>query len=74
LRAQEAAQNVSLGTPDAGLIPAALRGYVRVAISRWLLSTHGAYFRPRNPASALDFSLHIFMKHLYVNQELNTNR
>ena len=52
----EAAQNIPLNTLDAGLIPAALRGYVHVAISRGLLSTHSAYFRPQTPLTRLELA------------------
>lgn len=41
---------------DASLIPATLRGYVRVAISRGLLSTNNAYFRPQQPLTRLELA------------------
>ncbi|HEY0098679.1 MAG TPA: S8 family serine peptidase, partial [Pyrinomonadaceae bacterium] len=53
----EAVQNMPLTTLlDAGLIPAALRGYVRVAISHGLLSTSNAYFRPQQPLTRLELA------------------
>jgi hypothetical protein len=41
---------------DASLVPSALRGYVRVAISRGLLSTNNAYFRPQQPLTRLELA------------------
>ncbi|HEX8459534.1 MAG TPA: S8 family serine peptidase [Pyrinomonadaceae bacterium] len=41
---------------DAGLIPAALRGYVRVAISRGLLSTTNSNFRPQAALTRLELA------------------
>jgi hypothetical protein len=53
----EAAQTMPLATLlDAGLIPYALRGYVRVAISRGLLSPNNAYFRPQQPLTRLELA------------------
>ena len=53
----EAAQTMPLTTIlDAGMIPAALRGYVRIAISRGLLSTSNAYFRPQAPLTRLELA------------------
>jgi len=53
----EAAQTLPLTTIlDAGMIPAALRGYVRVTISRGLLSTSNAYFRPQAPLTRLELA------------------
>ena len=53
----ESAQSMPLTTLlDAGLIPNALRGYVRVAISRGLLSTNNAYFRPQQPLTRLELA------------------
>ncbi|HJR06324.1 MAG TPA: S8 family serine peptidase [Pyrinomonadaceae bacterium] len=53
----EAAQTMPLTTIlDAGMIPTALRGYVRVAISRGLLAPTGAYFRPQAPLTRLELA------------------
>lgn len=53
----EAAQGMPLTTIlDAGMIPASLRGYVRVAISRGLLSPSNAYFRPQAPLTRLELA------------------
>jgi serine protease AprX len=53
----EAAQTMPLTTIlDAGMIPTSLRGYVRVAISRGLLSPTGAYFRPQAPLTRLELA------------------
>jgi serine protease AprX len=53
----EAAQNMPLAAIlDASLIPSAMRGYVRVAISRGLLSTNNAYFRPQQPLTRLELA------------------
>ena len=53
----EAAQSMPLSTLlDASLIPSALRGYVRVAVSRGLLSTNNAYFRPQQPLTRLELA------------------
>jgi serine protease AprX len=53
----EAAQSMPLTTIlDAGLIPTALRGYVRVAISRGLLNASNAYFRPQQPLTRLELA------------------
>jgi serine protease AprX len=53
----EAAQSMPFSTLlDASLIPTALRGYVRVAISRGLLSTNNAYFRPQQPLTRLELA------------------
>ena len=53
----EAAQIMPLTTIlDAGMIPAAVRGYVRVAISRGLLSANNAYFRPQAPLTRLELA------------------
>lgn len=41
---------------DASLIPGTLRGYVRVAISRGLLSTNNSYFRPQQPLTRLELA------------------
>jgi serine protease AprX len=41
---------------DASLIPTTLRGYVRVAISRGLLSTNNAYFRPQQSLTRLELA------------------
>jgi hypothetical protein len=41
---------------DASLIPSTLRGYVRVAISRGLLSTNNAYFRPQQTLTRLELT------------------
>jgi serine protease AprX len=53
----EAAQSMPLTTLlDASLIPYALRGYVRIAISRGLLSTNNAYFRPQQPLTRIELA------------------
>ena len=53
----EAAQSLPLTTLlDASLIPAASRGYVRVAISRGLLSTTNSNFRPQAPLTRLELA------------------
>jgi hypothetical protein len=53
----ESAQSLPLTTLlDAGSIPAALRGYVRVAISRGLLSTANSNFRPQAPLTRLELA------------------
>ncbi|HEY1404502.1 MAG TPA: S-layer homology domain-containing protein, partial [Pyrinomonadaceae bacterium] len=53
----EAAQSLPLTTLlDAGLIPSALRGYVRVAISRGLLTVNNSNFRPQAPLSRLELA------------------
>jgi serine protease AprX len=53
----ESAQSLPLTTLfDAGLIPSALRGYVRVAIARGLLSTTNSNFRPQAPLTRLELA------------------
>jgi serine protease AprX len=53
----EAAQSLPLTTIlDAGSIPSALRGYVRVAISRGLLSTSNSNFRPQVALTRLELA------------------
>jgi hypothetical protein len=53
----EAAQSLPLtALLDAGLIPNAVRGYVRVAVSRGLLSPNNAYFRPQQPLTRLELA------------------
>ena len=41
---------------DASLVPSALRGYVRVAISRGLLTTVNSNFRPQAPLTRLELA------------------
>jgi hypothetical protein len=43
----DASQNMPLGLLDVSMIPAGLRGYVKVAISRGLLAPDKANFRPQ---------------------------
>jgi serine protease AprX len=53
----EAAQSLPLTTLlDAGLIPSALRGYVRVAMTRGLLSTSNSNFRPQASLTRLELA------------------
>jgi len=53
----DAAQSLPLTTVlDASLIPSALRGYVRVAISRGLLSTVNSNLRPQAPLTRLELA------------------
>ncbi|HYG11015.1 MAG TPA: S8 family serine peptidase [Pyrinomonadaceae bacterium] len=53
----ESAQSLPLTTLlDAGMIPSALRGYVRIAISRGLLSTSNSNFRPQAPLTRLELA------------------
>jgi hypothetical protein len=53
----EASQSLPLATVwDAGLIPSALRGYVRVAIARGLLNTTNSNFRPQAPLTRLELA------------------
>ncbi|MDQ1612293.1 MAG: hypothetical protein QOG00_2224 [Pyrinomonadaceae bacterium] len=53
----ESSQSLPLTTLfDAGLIPSALRGYVRVAISRGLLTTTNSNFRPQAPLTRLELA------------------
>ena len=53
----EAAQSLPLATVlDAGSIPSALRGYVRVAIARGLLNTTNSNFRPQAPLTRLELA------------------
>jgi serine protease AprX len=55
--AESAQNNMPLTTLfDASLIPGTLRGYVRVAISRGLLSPNNAYFRPQQPLTRLELA------------------
>ncbi len=50
------AQNMPLSTLDAGIVPAALHGYVSVALARGLLSTNNSYFRPQIPLTRLELA------------------
>ncbi len=53
----EAAQSLPLTTLlDGSTIPSALRGYVRVAISRGFLSTTNSNFRPQAPLTRLELA------------------
>jgi len=53
----ESAQSLPLATIfDSSLIPSALRGYVRVAISRGLLNTTNSNFRPQAPLTRLELA------------------
>ncbi|HEX8129663.1 MAG TPA: S8 family serine peptidase [Pyrinomonadaceae bacterium] len=53
----ESAQSLPLTALfDASLIPASLRGYVRVALARGLLSTSNSNFRPQAPLTRLELA------------------
>jgi serine protease AprX len=57
LRAQaESQNNAPLALVDALLIPAALRGYVAVALSQGLLNTDGNAFRPQNTLTRVELA------------------
>jgi hypothetical protein len=45
-----------LDTLDAGLVPAALRGYVSVALARGLLTANNSYFRPQTSLTRLELA------------------
>ncbi|MBC7909790.1 MAG: S8 family serine peptidase [Pyrinomonadaceae bacterium] len=47
LKAEAEAGNAPLAILDVGQVPAALRGYVSVALSRGLLTQQGAFFNPQ---------------------------
>jgi len=52
----EASANLPLNVLDAGAIPAAARGYVRVALARGLLSASNSNFRPHAALTRLELA------------------